>query len=356
MRRISTLLLGLTLWGCSSKAISPSSSEPETLAILDAVSISSRADAEYFQRVKTRVDFGSDSVEAATLRVRLTSPCFPFEAWDPEQIPAGHNWPKRCDAFDRLIAVTLDPPADTASGPPGLELSRAVTPFGGPATFETDVTDFVNGLPGEHELQVDLGTWGDPDGLVSGSEGEWQVSVELTRTPGPAPRRVLAVVPLFNRTQTQAIPATVRFDVPQGTTWGRISYLATGHGQGRALSLGCDGPAEEFCRRTHTLAVDALPISEFSPWRGDCATLCTIAHHERTELLADFDYCQENPCGDMTSVRAARVNWCPGSAVEPHLVSPLQDLAPGQHEFTSSVDTIIDGGLWQLSATFFAYR
>ena len=104
-RRFSTLLLGFALWGCSSTPLSQPETGTKTTKILDEVHVSSRADAEYFQGVNTQIDFGSAAVSAATLRVALSSPCFPFETWDSEQIPPGHNWPKLCDAFDRLIAA-----------------------------------------------------------------------------------------------------------------------------------------------------------------------------------------------------------------------------------------------------------
>lgn len=365
------LALGLLLAGCSSKELASGNAsggstgsggsssepppEPETTLILDSAHISSRPDAEFYQRAETEVDFGQESVSQALLRVKLESPCFPFEQWSAEQIPAGHNWPTLCDAFDRLIAVTLDAPSEADSAQPGLELSRAVTPFGGPATFETDVTDFVNGLLGVHRLRVDIGTWPDPDGIVSGSEGEWIVSVELVRQRGPLPRRVLAVTSLLAVTQTSSENASVAFTVPEGAGSGRIDYIATGHGGG-PIGIGCSGPAEEFCRRTHTLFVDGEAKDEFSPWRSDCTTLCTLVHHDASNVLADFDYCQENPCGAVESVRAPRANWCPGSAVTPRSLTNLDGLAPGPHEFTSSVDTIATGGQWQVSATYFAYE
>jgi hypothetical protein len=134
---------------------------------------------------------------------------------------------------------------------------RAITPFGGPLTFEADITDVVNGLRGSHELNVDIQTWGDSAGQVSGAEGEWTVSARITLEPGSAPRRVLAVVPLLFGTQTEAEPAPLPFSVPDGTTSARLEYRTTGHGGADVPDdAACIGPAEEFCERHHTLSLD----------------------------------------------------------------------------------------------------
>jgi hypothetical protein len=140
--------------------------------LLDAVHISSDAEAEYFQKATTEVDFGDRPVARATLFVELESPCFPFDKWTRASIPAGHNWPEKCDAFDRGFELALDEPAAGSDGPPGLELGRAITPFGGPLSMQFDVTDAVNGLPGKHQFSVKIGTWPDPEGKVSGAKGE----------------------------------------------------------------------------------------------------------------------------------------------------------------------------------------
>jgi hypothetical protein len=66
-----------------------------------------------------------------------------------------------------------------------------------------------------------------------------------------------------------------------------------------------------------------------------------------------YDYCLENPCGNMDSVRAPRANWCPGSPTPPFSWTPA--LAPGAHQLTYAVDGIAAGGSWRLSAVFFAF-
>jgi hypothetical protein len=359
------LLVMSSLMACTSKPLSEDTSDEgsgmeespslEIVTVFEATRVSSRADAEHYQRTETLVDFGVASVSRAVLRVELESPCFPFEKWSADAIPAGHNWPRLCDAFDRLLVVSLDPPEPPATAPPALEVARAVTPFGGPATFETDVTDLVNGLPGTHRLRIDIGTWGDASGMVSGSEGEWIVRAVLTLEHGAAPRRVLSIVPLVASVQTVARGAAAVFDVPEGASSGRIEYFATGHG-GAALEPGCGGPAEEFCRRTHTLFLDGAAADEFSPWRNDCAGFCTLTRYSGSDLLTAFDYCLENPCGAVASVRAPRANWCPGTAVLPYAVQGVMALTPGEHEFRADVNAIAEGGQWMIGATYFAYE
>lgn len=326
--------------------------EPIVLPILDGVQISSDASAEHFQRATAEIDFGAESVTRAVLRVSLQSPCFPFAGWADPGVPSGQNWPALCDAFDRTLSVTLDgvePPSETT---PSLELLRAITPFGGPLEVETDVTDVVNGLPGVHRVAIKIDTWSDADGLVSGSSGQWLASAELSLWRGKAPRRVLAVVPLVLATQTEADAAPLTFEVPPGVGDAHIEYRATGHGG--AFDLGCAGPAEEFCRRTHELSLDGDPLPELTPWRDDCADLCTITNNDSG--YGPASYCAENPCGDPRSVRAPRANWCPGSLTAPFVIEAPALTVAGEHELTRSIRELAKGGSWTVSATYFAFE
>ena len=325
---------------------------PTQIQVLDQVHVSSDATAEHFQRASAAVDFGNQPVESATLRVTLESPCFPFAKWGAPGVPHGQNWPALCDAFDRTISVALDEPDVGTGGAPGIELLRAITPFGGPLEVEADVTDVVNGLPGLHQLGIHIDTFSDAAGLVSGSKGEWIASVALSLTPGTAPRQVLSVVPLVLGAQTAVDAEPVQFQVPDGIGSAHLEYRVTGHGA--VLDPSCRGPAEEFCRRTHELQLDAEPLATLSPWRDDCATLCTMASNESG--YGPSTYCAENPCGDPASVRAPRANWCPGSMTAPFVIeSPALSVA-GPHELTRSIQGLADGGKWQVSATYFGFE
>jgi hypothetical protein len=337
--------------GGSASGGQSSQAEAAQLVVFDQVVISSNADAEHFQQATADVDFGSASVESATLRVELSSPCFPFSNWLDEGVPPGQRWPARCDAFDRTLSVSLDD-AEPGEAPPGLELIRAITPFGGPLQLDVDVTDVVNGLPGPHRLRVTIDTWSDAKGLVSGSNGEWQVGATLDLTYGAAPRRVLSVLPLVLESQTEVDAAPLSFEVPDGVGSARLDYRVTGHGA--VPELGCIGPAEEFCQRTHELRLDGKLLEELSPWRSNCDELCTVTQNDVS--AGPQSYCAENPCGDPNSVRAPRANWCPGSMTAPFAIENPQLSAAGKHELTRTIQGLHEGGQWRVSATYFAFE
>jgi hypothetical protein len=343
---------------CSAPPPPPPPPDPYELVIFDDARITSVGGMPNFQRVRADVDFGAVPIARATLVVDLRSTCYPFESWSMNRPPAGQSWPADCDAFDRNFELTLDEPTAPATAPPALELMRAITPFGGPLHLELDVTDAVNGLPGPHQLTAFIATWSDAAGKVSGSAGGWNVSVRLRMEPGTPPRQVLAVLPLLNDSLGPTARAPIAFEVPPGATAARLELRTTGHG-GATDNVGdCIGPAEEFCTRTHHVLVDGAEIAPgLMPWRDDCDTLCTVAHYGSG--ANGFDYCRENPCGNMRSVRAPRANWCPGSLTPPFVwddaVAPAL-LAPGPHELRHTVDGVVDGGSWRTSAALYLYR
>ena len=288
---------------------------PYTIEALAGVRIGSDSGQPNFQQAESEIELRDAPFESARLRVELETTCFPFDGWQTNPPPAGQRWPADCDAFDRNFEISLDDPAEGTAGPPGLELVRAITPFGGPLTLDVDITDVANGSPGKHRLFVHITTWSDPAGQSTGSSGGWNVSARIEVVPGPAPRRVLAVRPLFYDSVTEPGGEPIEFETPAGTLTTRLEYRATGHG-GVTFAPGCGAtaPADEFCRRQHALIADGAPLSDVEPWRDDCDTLCTIAR--QNSAGGGFDYCAENPCGAISSVRAERAGWCPGSVSE----------------------------------------
>jgi hypothetical protein len=333
----------------SSSTGAPSYPEPFTLQALDAARIGSHDDEPGFQHAGADLDFGEGPFESVRLVVDLASTCFPFEQWDDDPPPAGENWPASCDAFDRNFEMRLFDPAD--EGKPAIELVRAITPFGGPMRVEADVTDLVNGAPGPRRFDVHIATWSDAEGQVTGSDGGWTVSARFEVDPGPAPRRVLAVLPLFDGVIDEADGlAALPFEVPEGTTDGAIELRVTGHGGG-AATAGCIGPAEEFCHREHLVTVDGAAFATLDPWRTDCAAGCSDARYEPWDL----DYCAENPCGLPASVRAPRANWCPGSITPPFVLTGGALAVPGAHDLGLQIPGLAEGGSWRVSATYVAY-
>lgn len=376
MRRPPAVLLAalsLSAWGCSSSedggtggsggsagSDSGSADGPTeapaafTAPAFAEVRIGSDSSKPNFQQATADIDWGPGPFSKVTLVADLGTTCFPFDSWKDNPPPTGHNWPADCDAFDRNYEFRLDPPADPAAGPPSLELVRAITPFGGPLHTEVDVTDVANALPGKHRLLVGISTWSDSSGQVSGANGGWFVSAHFDVVPGPPPRNVLAARSLFDGNVTSAEPmAPLQFEVPEGTTSTRLEYRVTGHG-GVTGAPGCGlQPAEEFCLRTHALLADEVFFTDFMPWRDDCEKLCTLAHQGPDG--GGFDYCAENPCGAISSVKAPRANWCPGSITPPFDVVVPGFATPGPHSFRWQISDVASGGSWRVSATFFAF-
>ena len=323
---------------------------PYEVTILDRARIGSDSKGENFHSVAGSVDFAGPYA-SATLIVELDTTCFPFEKWQDNPPPAGHNWPADCDAFDRLVSVSLDPPVAPKTEPPAIEMIRAVTPFGGPLTMEADITDLANARTGARTLQAHISTWSDASGQVTGANGGWFVTTRIKFVPGQG-RQVLAAKPLFNASQSKpAPPNSLGFEIPPGTVDAKIEYRVTGHGGSSSPS--CLGPAEEFCIRNHDLYVDGDLVQSLIPWRDDCDTLCTLAHQGPSS--GGFDYCVENPCGAIPSVKAPRANWCPGSVTPPIVVNSPNLLTPGNHDFGWKIADVADGGSWRVSATLYAY-
>lgn len=324
---------------------------PYTLTPFDEIRIES-TEGEYVRDARASIDLVHPPFARVVLIADLTTTCFPFEQWYRNPPPAGHNWPADCDAFDRNFEFTLDDPAEEGDLP-AIELVRAITPFGGPLTFEVDITDLANGLPGPHRLRAHISTWSDPAGRVTGAAGGWTLSARIEVEPGPAPRQVLAVVPLFDHSiGAGAGQQLASFSVPRGTTATRLEYRVTGHGGGPA-GASCIGPAEEFCSRTHVLSADGAEYSRETPWRDDCDELCTLAHFGPAD--AGFDYCAENPTGAVQSVRAPRANWCPGSVTPPYTWDVEAFRGRGTHSFGYEIPSVAEGGSWRVSAVFFAF-
>lgn len=328
---------------------------PFEARIFDHERITSRGDDANFQNVRGAFDFGAGPFESVTLTIDLDTTCFPFERWRDDPPPQGQNWPPQCDAFDRNFEAIIDDPL-AEGDPPAFEVMRAITPFGGPAKHVIDLTDFANARPGAHRLRVHITTYSDGAGQVSGSDGGWFITGDLAVKPGTPPRDVRAVIPLVNGYfGADHRPENLPFTVPEGVTDARVEYRVTGHGGGspRAGVDDCIGPAEEFCRRLHTVYFDTRRVGPIIPWRTDCADLCTRA--TAPEFIGGFEYCAENPTGAIRSVEAPRANWCPGALTPPQVFSPEAYGMPGEHTFAFDVLDVHPDGGWRVSALVYLY-
>lgn len=321
---------------------------PYSVTALDRARITSISSDPNFQKVRGDITLQPGTNARVMLVVDLDTTCFPFAKWADDPPPAGQNWPPSCDAFDRNFEISLIDPA--APSAPAIELVHAITPFGGPLHIEEDVTDIFAVAPGKRAIAIEIPTYSDSEGQVSGSKGGWFVSARLDVTPGDKPRDVAAVIPLHYGSVTEGgVAKTFAFTLPEGTTSARIDYVATGHGGG--TDRACLGPADEFCERIHTLTLDGAKLAEIDMWRDDCDKLCTTTPGGP----GGRSYCKENPCGAAQSVRAPRANWCPGS-VSPMKSYDLASATPGAHTFAFTIDAIASGGSWRGSARVVAYR
>ncbi|MDC0718307.1 peptide-N-glycosidase F-related protein [Nannocystis sp. bb15-2] len=331
----------------------PVDREPFSIQVLDNAWITG-TDGWTTQHQDIAFDLGAAPFSKVTLIVDLGTDCYPWENWQASPPPPGQSWPASCDAFDRTMGFISDPGGDPGD-PPGFELLRSITPFGGPAHLEADITDYANAHPGEHVLRSYINTWPDGAGKVSGSAGGWHLSVRIEGQPGPAPREVLAAVSLFaGDVGVDGATTTVPFSLPAGFKKAELVYTVSGHGGATDNSGGCIGPAEEFCKRKHHISLDGAVVTSFEAWRTDCGELCTITDNALGVGPAKF--CAENPCGAIASVQAARANWCPGDLVAPLRGPVTSALGAGpDHEFQFAIDKVKEGGSWTVSAAIYAY-
>lgn len=328
-------------------------SNTQTITVLDAARITSDPAASNFQTVTAQIDLSSGPYQHATLIADLGSTCFPFSSWANDPPPVSQNYPADCDAFDRNFELSLDDPdADAdADAPPGLELVRAITPFGGPMHLEHDLTALANALPGAHRLRARINTYADASGMVSGSNGGWTLTLTLALASGTPAQHPLAVIPLFYGDLTSTTKrASATFTTPAGTRSAYLEYRTTGHGQAAGDIFECNGPAEEFCRRQHTVQLDGAALQAFTPWRT-CTDACTLV----TAGDAGLAYCAENPCGDVSSVKAPRANWCPGSDSPPIVLDAPELATAGSHDLSWQISSIAAGGLVRVSITYYAF-
>jgi len=324
--------------------------DPFTLQVLDDVRLSSHSEDEFFQRASGSLDWGQGPFQSVVLKVQLDTTCYPFEKWRTTPPPEGHNFPEMCDAFDRNFDINIQPEG-AAEEEPAFEVVHAITPFGGPMSLTKDLTDLANGRPGAHTLEAYIATWSDGAGQVTGAHGGWNVTVTVDVTPGPAPREVLAAIPLLNQgLGHMETLSDLPFDLPGGTNSMVLEYRTSGHGGGNDPS--CFGPADEFCQRQHHLYLDSdTPFTDLVPYRNDCADFCTL---DTSPTLGGQSFCRENPNGLPASVRAPRSNWCPGDETIPFSWHMNVHGAPSSHRFKVAVDDIAEGGSWHVSATVYA--
>ena len=204
----------------------------------------------------------------------------------------------RCDAWDRVAALSLVDDAGDGGAATELEFARFVTPYGVGGTWTLDVTDLMPMFQGRRRARVFIDTWVGP-GNAQGYG--WLVTASIAFEPGAAEHPTRAVVPLGWSRLVYGDPARPvamqlpprRVEVPAGTRGAKVWVSTTGHGQGNRDNCA------EFCARTHRVRFDDAPY-EHELWRDDC---------------------DQNPVRTQRgNWMPSRAGWCPGDVATPWVV------------------------------------
>jgi hypothetical protein len=237
------------------------------------------------------------------------------------------------DRYDRAGSIRL-----VTDGAPDLELVRFITPYGGKAEYDVDVTPFAPLLRGRRTLRAGIDTWTSP---------AWRLDLSLLYSPAPGTDDPSWAAPAyfvtdFNR---QAMPSgdSVRVTVPKGLARVVVEYLSTGH-----CTDGVD--EDEFVSKANVLSVDGVVVARLHPWRDDCR-----GFRERNP------YCARWSDGTWSS-DYSRSGWCPGAAVVPVELDLTDHLTPGTHTLRFVIEDVRprdakgDYGYWRVSACLVGWR
>jgi hypothetical protein len=225
----------------------------------------------------------------------------------------------RCDAWDRVGALSLLEDAPDGGAPRELEFARFMTPYGVGGRWTLDVTPLLPLFRGERRVRAFVDTWVGP-GHTQGNG--WLVSATLDLEPGAAEHPTRAVIPLRWDRLVYGDPARPigmqlapqRVEVPAGVGGARVWVVTTGHGQGNRDNCA------EFCTRSHVVRFDDAPQEQVL-WRDNCA---------------------QNPITNQRgNWRPNRAGWCPGDVVAPW-VADLGAPSAGAHTVSYDVDDYVN--------------
>lgn len=334
---ISTLLSTLLMLCAPSASGAIRAQEPHRVTVLDGVAFGWDEEAPpIVERDGLIVRQRGQVIER-----RLSLPTAPANQRDAVRILAvveiepvittENERPRIADPWTRLglVSVILGPPG--AENPVIVELMRFITPFGGAARFEQDITSYAPVLSGETTLRLHVSTWFSP---------AWKATLRLEYRPGEAGyRRPKLVLPLIGEARITAGDSrrAATIDIPQaGIALPRLHILTSGH-----------GGAQEFLTADHVVRVDGQEIIRFRPWREDGGTLHEANPTSHRAMLDGRE---------LWSSDIDRAGWIPGSIVHPVRV-PLPELTPGRHTIEIEVVGIpgwdvdtAEHGYWILSA------
>jgi hypothetical protein len=260
---------------------------------------------------------------------------------------------------------------ETKNYQPNVELVRFMTPFGvghfnNDETIKTrkpvyipewednvnwsqDITHVLPLLEDEVYIGVYIDTW---------TKQGYNISVSLDFEESTIPNHIKkeqSVIPIMNTAKYVSDQSyydafsrrnlSVDLDIKTPLKNAKLYYITTGHGG--------HSEGDEFNKKENIISLDQTIIKQFTPWRDDCASFRRFNPHSGVwteptvwkgkdieERIASSDF--------------SRSNWCPGSDVEPEIIS-LGDVSVGNHTFEFSIPEAqaIDGdkiNYWMVSA------
>ncbi len=325
--RSAAMLATFLLWGAPAAcALAAASPAPLTVEVLRDCPLAYAPDSAAARRVPG-VAFEDGG---RTARTKITLP----DLAGPHRItalvtvrPVARSDREVFDRYDRAGSVRL-----VGDRSPDLEVVRFITPYGGRADYEVDVTPLAPLLRGRRVLRASIDTWTSP---------AWRIDVALRYEPAASYDNATWAAPLyltdsFNR---QSMPAgdSATVAIPPGLARVVLRYFSTGH-----CTDGTD--ADEFISKANVISVDGTVVARFHPWRDDCRRF-----RDRNP------YCARWTDGTWSS-DYSRSGWCPGDAVLPVEFDLTDHLTPGRHTIRFAVEDVRprdekgNFGYWRLSA------
>ncbi len=232
------------------------------------------------------------------------------------------------DSWDRAGSVRL-----WQNGFPEVEIIKFMTAYGGPSTYDVDVTHLLPLLTGGCTINAFIDTWVTPG---------WHVDFSLKYEPLEEWRNPVWALPLMfeqsvNRESMGDSGVQTTIVVPEGADRVLLNYLVSGHcTDGRG--------ADEFVPKDNVICVDGRVVYRYRPWRDDCRQFREVN-----------PYCRRWSDGNWSS-DYSRSGWCPGDMVEPMELDLTDHLTPGEHTIRFMIEDIRpkdeegNHGYWRISS------
>lgn len=240
---------------------------------------------------------------------------------------------------------------------PAIELLRFMTPFGvghysndgrkylkpvyvpkweDEVVWNQDISELEEITTGTFYVGVWIDTW---------TGKGYRVDLSLSYSGRPKDRR--KVLPLMNAVKygrSQALPdffadgpLAYQLNVEENLKNVKLHYITTGHGGHRG--------GDEFIKIKNSVYFDDELVLDTIPWRDDCASFRRFNPTSGVWLRKDSAsyYSRETKEREVKPIEErlassdlSRSNWCPGSKVDPFVVS-LGDVPKGSHNVKISI-------------------